>query len=237
MTILERPIIVNFAAKAYFLLYDTDIDFMFLAGGSKTPRYGFDFSRNIGTNLEVHGEFAFIRNFTKPLVDANGNSTSITYDAVNYVLGTRYLSTLNTTYIFEYYSQGTGYSSDEISNFLTFIDKGYDPFLSKGDTRALAKARTVTQQGGYGRFTPETHYLYLRVSQSEPFDILYFTPSLTWIYNLSDRSFTITPELLYTPITNLELRLRAAFLVGTNNSEFGEKQNDYRLELRVRYYF
>ena len=65
---------VNFAAKAYFLLYDTDIDLMFLTGGSKTPRYGFDFSRNIGTNLEVHGEFAFIRNFTKPLVDANGKT-------------------------------------------------------------------------------------------------------------------------------------------------------------------
>jgi hypothetical protein len=228
---------LNVAAKAYFLLYDTDIDLMFLTGGSKTPRYGFDFSRNIGTNLEVHGEFAFIRNFTKPLVDANGNTTSITYDAVNFVLGTRYLSTLNTTYIFEYYHQGTGYSSEEISNFLTFMDKGYDIFLSNGATQALAKARTVSQQGGYGRFTPETNYLYLRVSQQEPFDILYFTPSLTCIYNLSDRSFTITPELLYTPITNLELRLRAGFLVGTADSEFGEKQNDYRLELRMRYYF
>ena len=228
---------VNFAAKAYFLLYDTDIDLMFLAGGSKTPRYGFDFSRNIGTNLEVHGEFAFIRNFTKPLVDANGNTTSITYDAVNYVIGTRYLSTLNTTYIFEYYSQGTGYSSEEISNLLTFIDKGYNSFLLTGDGRALSKARSVSQQGGYGRFTPETDYLYLRVSQSEPFDILYFTPSLTWIYNLSDRSFSISPELLYTGITNLELRLKGTLLAGESLSEYGEKQNDYRIELRVRYYF
>jgi len=228
---------VNVAAKAYFLLYDTDIDLMFLSGGSKTPRYGFDFSRNIGTNLEVHGEFAFIRNFTKPLVDANGNTTSITYNAVNYVLGTRYLSPLNTTFILEYYHQGTGYSSEEISEFYRFIDKGYQNFLSNGTTQALAKARSVAQQGGYGRFTPETNYLYLRVSQPEPFDILYFTPSLTCIYNLSDKSFTITPEILYTPVTNLELRLRAGFLVGTNDSEFGEKQNDYRIEFRVRYYF
>jgi len=42
---------------------------------------------------------------------------------------------------------------------------------------------------------------------------------------------------LYTPVTNLELRLKAGFLVGTADSEFGEKQNDYRIELRVRYYF
>jgi hypothetical protein len=228
---------VNFAAKAYFLLYDTDIDLMFLTGGSKTPRYGFDFSRNIGSNLEVHGEFAFIRNFMQPLVDANGNTTSVTDDAVNFVLGTRYLSPQNTTYIFEYYHQGTGYSGGEISDLYRFIDKGYQNFLSNGATQALARARSVAQQGGYGRFTPETNYLYLRVSQPEPFDILYFTPSLTWIYNLSDKSFTITPELLYTPITNLELRLRTGFLVGTTDSEFGEKQNDYRIELRVRYYF
>jgi hypothetical protein len=219
------------------LLYYTDIDLMFLSGGSKTPRYGFDFSRNIGTNIEVHGEFAFITDFTQPLVDANGDTTSVTFDAVNFVLGTRYLSTLNTTYIFEYYHQGTGYSSEEISNFYSFIDKGYDSFLLNGTTQALTKARSVAQQAGYGRFTPGINYLYLRVSQPEPFDILYFTPALTWIFNLDDRSFSIIPELLYSPITNLELRLRTDFLIGSGESEFGEKQNDYRIELRVRYYF
>jgi hypothetical protein len=228
---------LNFAAKAYFLFYDTDIDFMFLSGGSKTPRYGFDFSRNIGTNLEVHGEFAFITDFKRTLIDDNGNVSRETYDAVNYVVGMRYLSTLNTTYIFEYYSQGTGFSTGEMSDYFSLIDKGYNAFLTSGDTQTLAKAKTVTQQGGYGTFTPGTHYLYFRVSQSEPFDILYFTPSLTWICNLSDRSFSITPELLYTPITNLELRLRPGVLVGGKDSEFGEKQNDYRIELRVRYYF
>jgi hypothetical protein len=227
---------LNVAAKVYFLLYDTDIDFMFLTGGSKTPRYGFDFSRNIGTNLELHGEFAFISDFQKMLIDADGNTSEKTYDAINFVLGTRYLTTLNTTYILEYYFQGTGYSSEEISDYLSFIDKGYDTFLSSGNSQLLARAVALSQ-GGYGRFTPGRHYLFLRVSQPEPFDILYFTPALTWICNLSDRSFSITPELLYTPITNLELRLRTGFLVGGKDSEFGEKQNDYRMELRVRYYF
>ena len=147
------------------------------------------------------------------------------------------MSTLNTTYIFEYYFQGTGYSSGEVSDFFEFVDKGYDNFLSSGDRRPISKAAAVARQGGYGRFTPERHYLYLRASQSEPFDILYFTPAITTILNPSDRSFSITPELLYSPITNLELRLKAGFLVGTNDSEFGEKQSDYRLELRLRYYF
>ena len=231
---------LNFAAKTYFLLYDTDIDLMFLTGGSKTARYGFDFSRNIGTSLEVHGEFALIDHFKKTLVDANGSVIQRTYDAVNYVLGLRYLSARNTTYILEYYYQGTGYSPRQMYNFFSFVDKGYDAFVLTGDTRALAKAGSAVQgtQANYGMLTPETNYLYLRVSQQEPFDIVYFTPALTWIYNVSDRSFSITPELLYAPITNLELRLRTSFLVaGQKNSEFGEKQNDWRAELRVRYYF
>jgi hypothetical protein len=38
---------LNFAGKLYLLLYNTDIDFMFLAGDSKQSRFGVDFSRNI----------------------------------------------------------------------------------------------------------------------------------------------------------------------------------------------
>jgi hypothetical protein len=231
---------LNFAAKTYFLLYDTDIDLMFLAGGSKTARYGFDFSRNIGANLEVHGEFALIDHFNKMLINTDGSATDRTYNAVNYLIGLRYLSPLNTTYILEYYHQGTGYTPEQVYNFFTFVDTGYDAFLLTGNSAALSKAGSVTQgtQANYGLLTPETNYLYLRVSQPEPFDIVYFTPALTWIYNLNDRSFSITPELLYAPITNLELRLRAGFLVaGQKNSEFGEKQNDYRMELRLRYYY
>jgi len=80
-------------------------------------------------------------------------------------------------------------------------------------------------------------YFYARASQKEPFDILYFTPALTTIVNVEDRSFVVIPELIYSPVTNLELRFRAAALVGEPRTEYGEKQNDYRLELRVRYYF
>ena len=58
----------------YFLLYDTDIDFIFLTGGSKTTRYGMDFSRNISTSLEVHGELALIERFQKKFIDRTGIS-------------------------------------------------------------------------------------------------------------------------------------------------------------------
>jgi hypothetical protein len=57
------------------------------------------------------------------------------------------------------------------------------------------------------------------------------------IVNAEDRSYSLSPEIMYTGITNLELRLKAMVLAGDRLSEFGEKQNNWRAELRGRYYF
>ncbi len=227
---------INVAGKLYFLLYDTDIDLIAFTGGSRTTRYGIDFSRNISTNFEIHGEFAYIEDFQKRLVDANGNVSSKDYDAISYLLGIRYLTQTDTTFIFEYYRDGTGYTKNEIQDFYHFINKGYTQYLLTGNDSLLKKASNV-MAGSYGRPNPMTDYLYLRVSQKEPLDILYFTPALTSILNLRDQSFSIAPEALYTGITNLELRLKAMFLVGRGDTEFGEKPNEYRLEFRARFYF
>jgi hypothetical protein len=81
------------------------------------------------------------------------------------------------------------------------------------------------------------NYLYLRASQKEPFDILYFTPSLTTIVNLDDGSYSLIGELLYTGFGDFELRLRAAANRGDRLTEFGEKPVDERVELRARWYF
>jgi hypothetical protein len=227
---------INVAGKLYFLIYDTDIDLIAFTGGSRTTRYGIDFSRNLSTNFEIHGEFAYIEDFQKKLVDANGNVNSKDYDAISYLLGIRYLAPTDTTFIFEYYHDGTGYTKNEIRDFYHFVDKGYSQYLFSGNGSLLKKASNV-MAGGYGRPNPMTDYLYLRVSQKEPFEILYFTPALTSILNLKDQSLSISPELLYTGVTNLDLRLKAMFLVGQGNTEFGEKPNLFRVEFRLRYYF
>jgi len=227
---------LNFAGKLYFLFYDTDIDLIVFTGGSKTTRYGLDFSRNITTNLEVHGEFAYTRDYQKNFIDSNGNSFLSEYDARSYLLGIRYLTTIYTTYILEYYHNAAGFTEGEMKNYNSFIDKGYQSYLSTGNDAVLQKAANLTTNT-YGMPNPMSNYLYLRVSQQEPFDILYFTPAITGIWNVDDRSMTISPEVLYTRFTNWELRLKAMFLIGGKYSEFGEKQNDYRLEFRVGHYF
>lgn len=227
---------LNFASKFYFLLYDTDIDLMFLTGGSTTTRYGFDFSRNFGSDFEMHGEFSLINSFTKKVVDRNGNISQSTSTAMKYLIGLRYLTKQDTTFIIEYYHNGTGYGPADMRDYFSFIDNGYAMYTSNGNAAMLNKAINLSQNA-YGRMNPALNYLYLRISQKDPFDILYWTPAITLIANTDDKSFSLMSELLYTGITNLELRLRGGPIVGTRGSEYGEKQNDYRIDFRMRYYF
>ncbi|MBE9542149.1 MAG: hypothetical protein IMF01_07505, partial [Proteobacteria bacterium] len=191
---------LNFAGKLYLLYYDTDIDFMFLTGGSKSTRYGFDFSKNITTNFEMHGELAFIKDFNKKLIDNAGQVSERKDDITSYLLGIRCLTKSDTTYILEYYHNGTGFGANEMGDYFSFIDTAYDTFISSKDDSQLQKALNITEVS-YGRTNPMRDYLYLRISQKEPFDILYFTPSLTSIFNINDTSYTLSPELLYSGIT------------------------------------
>lgn len=227
---------LNPAAKLYFLYADTDIDLMMLGAGAKSARYGFDFSRNLGTKLEIHGEWARAASSTRPVVDSAGNITPLESSATSYLLGLRYLSDSLLTTILEYYVNGAGYSEDEMRDFASVVHNAYDLYQVSGNAAPLTRLRTALAPS-MARPNPGRRYLYLRLSQQEPFDILYFTPALTTIANVDDHSYSVAPELLYTGITNLELRFRLFWLRGAQLTDFGEKQNDRRLELRARYYF
>ncbi len=227
---------LNFGGKVYFLFYDTDIDLMFLSGGSVPARYGMDFSRNIASNFEIHGEFAYIPDYIKEVIQEDGTVGEEQYASMNYLLGIRFLTRTNTTFFFEYFKNGNGYTSNEMENFYSLIDQVYQSYLLTGDDSQLEFLSGAASQT-YRTFAPMQDYLFLRISQKEPWNILYFIPSFTSIFNLTDKSFSLTPELLYNPITNLELRAKITILLGKGGSEFGEKQNDFRLEFRGRYYF
>jgi len=227
---------LNLAGKLYLLLYDTDIDLIFLTGGSRTTRFGADFSRNLTTNWEIHGEIAYIKDVQARSVDPAGKVSTVEFDATSFLLGTRYLTVRDTTCILEYYRNGTGYSGDEMGDFFGFVNDAYRTYQATGNDDALQKAAAISE-GNFGRANPMRDYLYLRISQKEPFDILYFTPAITTILNLSDRSFTISPEAAYTGFTNLDLRLKTSFINGPMESEYGEKPYDFKLELRVGCYF
>jgi hypothetical protein len=226
----------NIAAKLYLLWYDTDIDFAYLSGGSRPSRFGFDFSRNITSNLEVHGEWARISDAQRRTITAAGVPGIVRGKADSYLVGARYLTANDTTFIAEYYRNEAGYTQSEMENFFAFVDNAFGQPRS-GPADELVRRASAAAQGGYARAQPMQRYFYLRVSQKDPFDILYFTPALTSIVNLSDGSFSVSPEITYTGVTNVELRLRFFALGGGDRTDFGEKLNRRRVELRARLYF
>jgi hypothetical protein len=227
---------LNLGAKLYFLLYDTDLDLIYVADGSRTARIGFDFSRNITSSFEIHGEIAHISNHARQTLDTAGTIHTETSDEISGLLGIRHLTAFDLTTIVEYYRNGTGFDGDAIENYFRYIKRGFDVYRATGNAAMLGTAQRLASSG-YGRSNPMEDYLYVKFSQKEPLDILYFTPSVAAIININDGSFNLTPELLYTGIKNLELRLRAGFIVGDTDTEFGEKAADYRFELRAGYYF
>jgi hypothetical protein len=226
-----RPDHLNAAARLYLLYRDTDIDLYFLSGGSRSRRYGFDFARNIATNFEIHGEWARIEAQESAVLSAAGDLRRDSAPADSWLLGMRYLSERDTTWIVELYRNGSGFAARDYRAFTDFVRRA----TRSRDPALLGRAQA--QAAAYGRQNPLREYLYVRVSQKEPFDLLYVTPSLTAIWNLKDKSYSIAPELVYTGIDNVELRARAIVIGGAARTDFGEKQNERRFELLARLYF
>jgi len=227
---------LNPAFKVYALYRNTDFDFAWQGKGSRPGRFGMDFARNLTTNFEIHGEWATILQFAQPVTDAAGHTTTEVANATSYLLGLRYLTESNTTYIAEYYRNGTGYSQTEADQFYQLVDTTFTQLQQIGSSPLLQKALALGQ-GPYGKPFAGEDYLYFRAQQQDALGIVYFQPAVFAMVNLDDHSFQVTPELLYTGIKNLELRLRLYMLHGGSFTDFGEKPNSHTLELYARYYF
>ena len=227
---------VNLAAKLYFLYRDTDIDLIFYTGDSRSTRYGMDFSRNLAPNFEIHGELGYVPDQRRVVLQDDGSALVQETAALSYLLGLRYLWENDMTGIIEYYHNDAGYTEEEMGRFFQLISDSENQLLASDSDLLLERARDIGLRS-YGRPQAGRNYLYARFTQKEPFDILYFSPGLFTIINLDDKSYSISPQLVYTGFTNWELRLRFSYLNGGTSTEYGEKMNSNKLELRVRYFF
>lgn len=224
------------AFKLYLLWYDTDLDFIYFDGPDQPRSLGFDFAKNLAENFEVHAELAFQENAPRLVIDASGNARQPRKDQLSYLLGVRYLNATDTTFIVEYYHNGAGYSRDELDDFYTYQEAAFDQWQATGNATVMQRANQITrpyyQQRNFGE-----DYFYLKISQKEPFDLLYFNPWVAAVVNLQDTSFNLQPGATWTPVTNLELNLRVGIPVGPSQTEFGEKPEALRPEIWMRYYF
>lgn len=227
---------LNLATRLTLLYLDTDIDLLLSTGDSRTDRFGLDFSRNISSNFEIHGEAAWFSDMDRIILEEDGSTRRDTADAVSLLAGIRYLNSHDLTTIIEYYHNGNGYSEEEFERFFRLVDQAGEAVRAGAADRLDELAGQPGSQG-YVRPYAGRDYLYGRFSLKEPFDILYFTPALTAIVNLADGSCSVTPEITYTGFTNWELLLRLAVLEGSSSSDYGEKMNSSKLELRIRSFF
>ena len=224
----------NLAAKLYFLYQDTDIDLLLYTGNSRSSRFGADFSRNIATNFEIHGEAAYVLGEHKLILQENGTTRLENNDVFSGLLGLRYLTENDQTAIIEYYYNGNGYTEEERA---LFYQQVAESDLQPGKKKSFLQQVRELSLRGYGRPFVGKNYLYARFTQKEPFDILYFTPGFIAIINLNDQSASVTPELIYTGFTNWEIRLRVSLFMGGSSTEYGEKQVDNKVEFRLRWFF
>ena len=221
--------------KLYFFTFDTDIDLMFMVSDNLNNKVGIDFSKNLNPLFEIHGEAALVNDHRKYIIDENGNTSEQEDTALDLLLGLRYLSNIETTYILEYYHNGQGYTQKEYENYLNFIENGYNQYLNTSSNTSISKSKQYAAY--YNKQAAMRDYIYLKISQKDPFDILYFTPSIICIYNINDQSSSITPGITYSPITNLILDLKAGFLFGKNKTEYNEKINKGKIVFSIKYYF
>jgi hypothetical protein len=227
---------LNGAGKLYLLLYDTDVDVMFLVGGSRPSRFGFDFSRNLRSNLEIHGEWTHVPHAVTPILGPAWTIEDREHPATSFVVGLRYLTGRNTTFIADYYRNGNGYTPEEIETFFDLVDRADGAFTTSRDDQLLMLARRASA-AGYGRMNPGRNYVYGRVTQPDALGVLYLTLGASAVVNAEDGSHSLLPEVQYKATQGLELRWLANIQRGGSRTEFGEKQGDLRMELRMRYYF
>ncbi len=221
----------NFILNSYFLVQDTDIDFYLFMKDDQLKKLGFDLARNILPSWEIHAEYVFTKEVNTDWLNSDFAIESTADDNHDYLFGTRFLFETNTTLIIEYLHNDDGLNAEQMSNFFDAIEDAVS-----GNDDLLPVIKQYQSESFSSQFLMKD-YLYTKVSQPEPFNILYFTPSVYILYNLNDNSEMIGGEFNYSRFNNLNLKLKYNMMFGEENSEFGEKISSNKISFLMEYVF
>ena len=136
------------------------------------------------------------------------------------------------TIFLEYLHHGQGLEKREMENYYKAIDD-----LSSPTADITSSQLKKYQLENLNSQFLMKDYGYLKLSHPEPFDILYFTPSLFILYNLVDKSRMIGGEFNYSRFENIDLKFKYSFLSGDDYSEFGDKMNSNKISMLFSYIF
>ncbi len=198
--------------KVYALISTTDIDLYYVHKNEQGEAdWGFDFSSNMTSNFEVHGEYA------------SHNSDESTYQAA--LLGWRYLTENDVTWIVEGYHDSSGLTENESKALFESLTSSTPP-AAKNILSQIQQSDILNRNYGY-----------LKASVKEPFNWLYFTPSIAWLINLDDSSYNINTQFAYAPSDNWIFQLSWQHLRGDSYTQYGENVICDKLWLDGNYSF
>ncbi|MCP4752641.1 MAG: hypothetical protein GY866_17280 [Proteobacteria bacterium] len=198
--------------KLYALIGTTDIDLYYVQKmEQKESDWGFDFAVNITSNFEVHGEYA----------DINAEES----DYRTTLLGLRYLTENEVTWIVERYRDSSGLTKDESKVLFESIESSSPPAAKKILSR-IQQNKTLNRNYGY-----------VKASVKEPFDWLYFTPSMAWLVNVDDSSHNMNIQLAYAPGDNWGFQVSWQLLAGDTYTQYGENVVANKTVVDINYNF
>ncbi len=221
----------SLAIKLYLLLRNIDLDFMVFTGKNQPQRYGMDFSTNLQENIELHGEVSYAKDEEFNFIQNNMVQMNKT-DGFSYLLGMRYLNNLNMTFIAEYYHNNRGLTSSEYKDYQEYLINS----LNSADAELISLTKSVMTTNFRSKNIMQD-YIYFKASLPEPFEWLYSSVAVFTIYNVDDGSFLLSTQLGYKPFTNSEILLWPSIFFGDDNSEYGSKQFQKKVETWFRFYF
>ena len=216
---------INYLLKTYFLIHNIDWGSYFLIN-SNNHKIGFDFAYNLLSNWEIHSEYAYSFKTQKELISENVTLKTQTIDTHDFLLGTRVLFNTNTTVILEFFHNDFGLKENETATFWQITEQN-----SYNNEKVNILRRY--QKNNLNKQFVMQNYLYSKISQPEPFDMLYFTPSVFLLYNLVDKSIMSGLELKYSRFDNLNLQLKSNYFFGKNHTEYGEKLSYFKLLINL----
>lgn len=196
--------------KWYGLIDTTDIDLYLVRWlEEEETNWGADFASNLTTNFEIHGEYAVFETVEKTNHKA--------------LLGLRYLTENEITWIVEGFYDSAGFDQEELSDLYKTIASG-NPVQVKTALSQVQQSRTISR-----------NYAYFKVSIKEPFNWLYFTPSVSWLANMDDSSQTGTIQLIYAPFENWTFQASYQQSGGAPDTQWGENAVGSKLSLDLVY--
>lgn len=217
----------------YFLVLNTDIHIFINIAQDHDFSLGFAAAYNILTNWEIHGELAYLPQINSTVIGSNTmlnlNNKS---DIIQTIIGTRYLTEFDATFYLEYLYIGNGYNQKEMDFWYTVANNA----LASEDTQHINSIRKYWFENLSKQFLMQ-NYLFFKVQYPEPFNLLYFTPSLYILLNIDDKSFMTGFDMNYKRFENINFNFKLVGLYGDVLSEFGSKISKVKTELNVEIYF